>query len=160
MGQAALKLDGYERGNISQLAEMFDLDRASVRKRINEAGIEPVEEKAKEKIYELTPRLVGLLGDVKSPLSEAKLRRETAEADLKELLLAQKRGELVAMVEVTEIVQRIVKTLYEEYVVRQPKRIGGQLVKAKTIAAVKKTLKTDSDRIMKTMRTNFERFIS
>jgi hypothetical protein len=44
------------------------------------------------------------------------------------------------MGEVTDIVQRIVSTLYQEYTVRQPKRIGGQLVKAKTIAAVRKTL--------------------
>jgi hypothetical protein len=72
---------------------------------------------------------------------------------------AQARGELVPMHEVTDIVQRIVKKLYDEYAVRQPKRVAGQLVKAKTQAAVRKILKTDGDRVMKLVRTDFERFI-
>lgn len=159
MGQAALKLVDYERANISQLAEDFDLDRASVRKRIQEAGIEPIEEKAKEKIYELTPRLAAILSNIDSPLSEAKLRRETAEAEMRELKLAEMKGDLIPMIEVVDIAQRIASTLYQEYAIRQPKRIGTKLAKAKNVAAVKSILKSDSDKIMKSLRTNFARFI-
>jgi hypothetical protein len=75
------------------------------------------------------------------------------------LKLAEARGELVPMHEATELVQKIVGTLYQEYVTRQPKRIGAQLAKAKSIPAIKKILKVDSDRIMKQLRSNFEDFI-
>jgi hypothetical protein len=64
------------------------------------------------------------------------------------------------MSEAVEMVQAIVSTLYQEYTVRQPKRIAGKLAQAKNVMAVKKVLKVDSDRIMKGLRENFERFIS
>ncbi len=60
---------------------------------------------------------------------------------------------------VVEIVQAIVLTVYQEYTVRQPKRVATQLAKAKNVTQVKLVLKKDSDRIMKQLRENFEKFI-
>lgn len=147
MGQAALKLQEVPRANISQLAEDFELDRASVRKRIQEAGIEPVEERAKEKIYEVSPRLAAILSDVKSPLSEAKLRRETAEAEIRELKLAEMRGEMVPMAEVVERFQQGFVRFYKEFALHQPKRLAARLAKTKTAVEASRLLKTDTEKI-------------
>lgn len=159
MGQAALKLEAYERLNISQLAEDFDLDRASVRKRIQEAGIEPVEEKAKEKIYEVSPRLAAILSDVKSPMSEARLRKETADAELKEMKLAEMRGDLVPIADAIERVQAIVTKMYKEVALMMPKRVGPRCAKAKTAAEVTKIVKVEVGKIFAKLREADEDFV-
>lgn len=159
MGQAALKLVEHERLNISQLAEEFDLDRASVRKRIQEAGIEPVEVKAKLTVYELNQRLASILSDVNSPLSEAKLRRETANAEKIEMQNAIARGELVPIDKTIERVQSVMSKMYKEFTQMQPKRLASRLVKAKTAAEVSKVLKIDTDKIFFRLREHDEEFV-
>lgn len=152
MGQAALKLVEHERLNISQLAEEFDLDRASVRKRIQEAGIEPVEVKAKLTVYELNQRLASVLSDVASPLSEAKLRKETASAERLEMQNAIARGELVPMVEVVELSHKLHSLVYKQFVTNQPKTLATRLAKAKTTMEVTKILKADAEKFLKRLR--------
>jgi len=159
MGQAALKIVEHERLNISQLGEEFDLDRASVRKRIQEAGIEPVETKAKEKIYEVNQRLAAVLSTVKSPINEAKLRRETAAADKLEMQNAMLRGELVPMHEASEMIRSIVGKIFQELTAAQGKRIDAKLAKARTVIDVKKIRNGDNQMIMKRLRANFAEFI-
>lgn len=159
MGQAALKLVEHELMNLSQLGEEFDLDRASVRKRIQEAGIEPVESKAKEKIFEVNQRLAAVLSHVKSPMNEARLRKETAAAEKIEMQNAVARGELVAMHEVVEIVQSIVGKIFQELTAAQGKRIDHKLVKARTVIEVKKIRNGDNQRILKMLRANFQEFV-
>jgi hypothetical protein len=145
----------------SEIAKRCSLHRQTVASRLEDLGYEPDEERsnAKLKVYWFDDEMEFAVKSAKDTVSAVKIRDLRATAQLKELKLAEQRGELVAMAEATEMIQRIVKTLYDEYAVRQPKRVAGQLVKAKTQAAVRKILKTDGDRIMKLLRTNFERFI-
>ena len=63
------------------------------------------------------------------------------------------------MHETVELVQKIVGQVYQECTVRQPKRIAAKLAKAKNVTEVRKVLKADMNRIMKSLRENFERFI-
>jgi len=159
MGQAALKLVEHERLNISQLAEEFDLDRASVRKRIQEARIEPVETKAKLTIYEVNQRLAAVLSDVKSPMNEARLRKETAAAEKIEMQNAIARGELVDMSKAIERMQAVLTSLYKEFGVHQPKRLASRLAKAKTAAEVAKILKADNDKVFARLREKDSEFV-
>src|SRR4051812_37453083 len=96
---------GHERRNVSQLAFRFDLDRGTVRKSLQDAGIEPVSEKAKEKLYELTPELIEVLEQADKLLDEAKLRKETAVARQNEIKVAVLEGELAPVGEFTDMVQ-------------------------------------------------------
>jgi hypothetical protein len=145
----------------SEIAKRCKLHRQTVASRLEDLGYEPDPDrsKPKSKVHWFDDEMEFAIKSAKDTVSAMKIRQLRADAQLKELKLAEQRNELVPMVEVTDIVQRIIKTVYEEYVVRRPKRIAGQLVKAKTVAAVKKIEKTDSDRIMKLLKKNFERFI-
>lgn len=162
MGMAARKIESktaFERVNISILAMRYNLNRETVAKRLREAGIEPVEVKSKEKIFELTPGVTQVLERRNEALEEVKLRGETARTELAEIKVRQASGELVPMADAVELVRNIVLAIYQEFTVRQPKRIAPKLAKSKNVTEVKKVLKADTDRIMKNLRENFERFI-
>jgi hypothetical protein len=162
MGQVATakKPDG-EWLSISEIAKRCNIHRQTCTSRIEDLGYEPDEGRStpKNKVYFFDDEMEFAVKSAKDTVSAMKIRQLRADAQLKELKLAEQRAELVPMAEVTDIAQRFIKTFYEEFTVRQPKRVAGQLVKAKTQAAVRKVLKTDTDRIMKLVRTNFERFI-
>ena len=146
--------------SISEIAKRLKLDRATVRTRLEDLGYQPDESSTpKLQLYAFDDEMEFAIKAAKDTLAAMKIRQLRAAAVKLEMQNAQARGELVPMSEATDIVQRIVKKLYDEYAVRQPKRVAGQLVKAKTQAAVRKILKTDGDRIMKLVRTDFERFI-
>lgn len=160
MSQQALKIEEQAPLlSISAIAKKCGIDRATARTRLDQLGYEPEVEKAKEKLYRFDDEMEFAVKAAKDTVSAMKVRDLLATARLKELKLAKEAGELVPIGEVTEIVQAIVSNVFQEYTIRQPKRIGGQLVKAKNIAEVKKALKSDSDRIMRSLRANFENFI-
>jgi hypothetical protein len=131
----------------------------TVSSRLDDLGYEADEERssAKNQVYWFDDEVEFAIKAAKDSLAAMKIRQLRAQSEKIEMQNAQARGELVAIGEVTDIIQRIVSTLYQEYAVRQPKRVAGHLVKAKTQAAVRKVLKTDGDKIMKLLRTNFER---
>ncbi len=145
----------------SEIAKRCKLHRQTVASRLEDLGYEPDPErsKLKSKVHFFDDEMEFALKSAKDTVSAMKIRQMRADAQLKELKLAEQRNELVSIAEVTDFAQRFMKTFYEEFAVRQPKRIALQLVKAKTQAAVRKILKTDTDRTMKLVRTNFERFI-
>lgn len=165
MGAAALKVNSEPANgewlSKSAIAKRVKLHVQTVTSRLEDLGYEPDEDRStpKNQVYWFDDEMEFAIKSAKDSLTAMKIRQLRGQAEKIEMQNAQARGELVPMGEVTDIIQRIVSTLYQEYSVRQPKRIGGQLVKAKTIAAVRKTLKTDGDRIQKMLRTNFERFI-
>ncbi len=157
MGMAARKRPPepvYEYANISELSRRFALDRATVTKRIRAAGVQPVDVKAKEITYALTPDLIEALEAVNEQLEEAKLRELIAKADIAEFKAKQIEGELVVMSDVVERVQTIMSHLYKEFALHQPKRLAKRLVKAKTVAEVTKLIKLDTERIFGKLREN------
>jgi uncharacterized coiled-coil protein SlyX len=145
--------------NKSQLAKRFDLDRATVTKRLDANAVEPVESKSNEALYELTPRVAGILAKVDSAFDEAKLRKETAEAELREAKVAVIRGDLVEAAKVMDRVQTIMTALYKEFAQQQPKRLAARLAKVKTAAEVTKLIKADTDKVFSRLRENDEEMI-
>lgn len=145
--------------NISQLAFRFDLDRATTRKRLKEAGIEPVEEKAKEKLYELTERIASILDQADAKLADAKRRDIEAAAKLKEIKVMEAEGELAPVGEFIDAVQKIFNQMYQEIAVRQPQRLGGKLAKAKTSAEASAIIRADTAKIFATLRSDHTKFL-
>lgn len=162
MGEPAKKLE--PKGELiskREIAKRCKLHVQTVSSRLDDLGYEPdASATEKNQVYWFTPEMEFAIKAAKDEFAATKLRGMRADAETKELKLAQQRGELVQMSEAVEMVQAIVSTLYQEYTVRQPKRIAGKLAQAKNVMAVKKVLKVDSDRIMKGLRENFDRFLA
>lgn len=162
MGQAAVKIEEPESNllSISAIAKQLKLDRATVASRLDDLGYEADESStAKNKLFHFDEEMEFAIRSAKDTVSATKIRDMRASAKLKEMKLARELGELVPMHEATELVQRLVSTIYAEFTVRQPKRIGPKLAKAKNLTTVKQILKADTEKIFKSLRENFERFI-
>jgi hypothetical protein len=147
--------------NESEIAKKVKLHRQTVAARLDDLGYEPDPErsKVKLKVYWFDSEMEFAIKSAKDTVSAMKIRDLRATAELKEMKLAEQRGDLVSVAETIEIVQRIVGKMYQEFTIQQPKRIAAKLAKAKNAAAIKKVLKADTDGIMKNLRQNFERFI-
>ena len=94
--------------SISQLAEMFDMDRATIRKKLK--ALQPFKVEAKRTLYEVPPAARLILGldaeteNIDQRLIEEQLRYEKARADKMILEVEQRRGEVVPTSEVARIV--------------------------------------------------------
>jgi hypothetical protein len=160
-GVAATKPNG-EWLSESEIAKRCKLHRQTVAARLEDLGYEPDPErsKPKSKVHWFDDEMEFALKSAKDTVSAMKIRDLRATAQIKEMKLAEARGDLVPVSETIEIVQRIVGKIYQELTVQQPKRIAAKLAKAKNAATIRKVLKTDTDRIMKDLRQNFERYIA
>lgn len=154
-----VSLPEFERLSISALGQRFDLDRATVRTRLREAGILPVEEKAKEKLFELTPRLYALLDETDTKLAAAKLQKMLADARIAEIKAAEAEGDLVPAGEFLDVVQKVFGGLFQDLAVRQPARLANKLFKAKTVSEVSAILRTDTTRRMEMLKTDWARYL-
>lgn len=161
MGAVALKKEnGPELLSISEIAKRLKLDRATVRSRLEDLGYEADPSSTpKLQLFAYDAEMEFAVKAAKDSLTAAKIRDTRATYELKELKLARERSELVAMSDAIDDMQKIVSWLYQEFTVRQPKRISPKLAKAKNVTAVRKILKTDTDTVMKNLRQNFEKFI-
>ena len=163
MGAAAKKLEPITPELLStfEIARRVGIDRVTAALRLDELGYEPdPSSTANRKRYPFDDEMLMALKQARDTISATRIRDMRAAAQTKEFKLAVMREEYVPMEEVTDIVQRIVSNIYQEFTVRQPKRIAGKLAKSKNVPEVKKTLKADANRIMKNLRENFERFIN
>lgn len=161
MGQAARKLKQIQLLSISEIARRCGINRATASARLEDLGYEPdaSSNRKNQKLYPFDDEMQLALRSARDTISATRIRDMRAAAQTKEFKLAVMRQEFVPMEEVTDIIQRIVSNIYQEFTIRQPKRIAARLAKAKNVPAVKKALKADADRIMKNLRENFERFL-
>ena len=145
----------------SEIAKQTKLHRQTVAARLEDLGYEPDEERSnpKKKVYWFDDEMEFALKAAKDTVSAMKIREMRARAERIEMQNAQTRGELVVMSDAIDDMQKIISWLYQEYTVRQQKRIAAKLAKAKNVTAIRKILKTDTDTIMKNLRQNFEKFI-
>ena len=146
--------------SISQIAFRFNLDRATVRKRLQKAEIKPDSDKEKEKLYLLTPELEQIVTEFFDDLDATKLRKLDAEADLKEIEVQKRRGELASAAEFTEIVQQIFGTLHKKLAVQLPKRISLRLSKAATQAEISTLLTQEITKEFSNLRQNHKAYLS
>lgn len=145
--------------NISELAQGFNLNRETVAKRLRLAGIAPVEKKAKETLYKLDARLEEILIAADADIEAERLRKISAEADLKEMQAQQLRGELAPVSEFQEIVQALFGGLYKEIAVRFPKKVAARCARAKTAAEAAALLQQQLNGIFLAIRNDFSAFL-
>ena len=161
MAQTAKKIEPMSQLlSISEIAKRLKLHRQTVSQRLDDLGYEPDESStAKNQLYAFDDEMEFAVKAAKDSLTAAKIRELRARTEKIEMQNAKERGELVPIGEVVDLSQKLTRSLYDEYAMRIPKRIGGQLVKAKTQAAVRKIFKTESDKVFKLIRANFKRYI-
>ena len=155
--KAAPKEEAEELYNISRLAEYFELDRATMRRRLEDAGVKPVKKLAKETRYRLEDAEAAMQEDDAKDLVQ--LRKLDAEASLKELELARARGEVLPRKEVEDQVQRLFSAMYQRVCVRFPREIGAQLFKADTTTQLTTTLQRSLQSIFNELRTDHSRYL-
>jgi hypothetical protein len=144
--------------SISALARRFKLDRATVRTRIEKAGIKAIEEKVKEKLYVLDERLESVLSE--DEMEAAKLRKTEAEANLKEIEVRKKLGEYASVSEFTEIIQRMMSRFYSKTVVDMPRKLATKLHNANSSAEVAELLKNELIKEWKNLRDEYSDYIN
>lgn len=143
--------------SISALARLCGRDRATVKKCLKE--IEPVEERAKEKLYALHEAIPAIIAGADAEMDEAKLRKAQAEAELKEINLQRERGEVVEVKEVRNYAQTLVQGIHQRIAVRMPREIAPQLYKAEAPAQITETLQHELGRIFNELRDDHKRFL-
>jgi hypothetical protein len=143
--------------SISALSRKFKLDRATVRERLENAEIEPVQTKAKEKLYLLDDVEIALS---QSEMNEAKLRKLDLEADIKELEYKIKSGEFASVAEFTEVTQAIFSRLQKKLAVQLPGRIASKLHNANSSADVAAILKNEIAKEFDSLRENFQKYLA
>jgi hypothetical protein len=137
--------------SISKLAARFELDRATVRKRLAAAGINPRKETKREKLY-LAAEVEPFLSNTGDPLDAARLRKLEQESDLLDLRLQRERGELVSVSEVGDEIQEIFKRLYQRLAVQYPREIAAQLYKAESPGQITDIMRHDMGRFFNEIR--------
>lgn len=161
MGLAAKKIDnGPELLSISQIAKKLKLDRTTVAGRLEDLGYEQDPSSTEKlKLFPFDPEMEFALKSAKDTVSAMKIRDLRATAQLKEMKLKEQMGELVPMADAVDDMQKIIAWLYQEFTVRQPKRIAPKMARAKNATAIRTILKADTDAIMKNLQKNFEDFL-
>jgi len=147
--------------SISEIAKRVKLDRATVRSRLDDLGYEPdPSSTAKNQLYPFDGEMEFAVKAAKDTLTTAKIRDMRATYELKELKLAEARGELVPMAEVIDLSQRLVGAMYKEFAIHQPKRLAARLAKCKSAAEASKVMKSDTEKFMAKLRGNFEEVLT
>lgn len=162
MGAAALKLEPEgEWLSESEIAKRCNLHRQTCAARLEELGYDPDPERSteKKKVHWFDEKVKFEILAAKDSLAAAKIHGLRIDNELKQIKLAEARSELVSMASATEDLHKVLTWLYQEFTIRQTKRVAQKLAKAKNIVAVRKILKTDTDTIYKNLRLNFEKFI-
>lgn len=151
--------DEPKRLNLSQLEFRFNLNRATVRKRLRNAGIEPVEEHEKEKIFLLDEELIECLKATEEDLDEVKLRKERAAARLQEHKADVAEGIVVSVADIKHYLHGLFAALHAECTVALPRRVAAKLARAKTAADVYAILTPEIDRLFAEIRTDHKKFM-
>lgn len=149
-----MKQQAEELLSISKLAERFELDRATVRKRLAAASVAPRRETKREKLYAVA-EVEAYLSNVGDPLEAARLRKLQQESDLLELRLARERGELVSAQEVGDELQEVFKRLYQRLAVQYPREIAQQLYKAESPGQITDIMRHDMGRFFNEIREDY-----
>jgi hypothetical protein len=145
--------------SISKIAMRYSLDRATVRKRLEDAEIKPVSESAKEKLYEVNKELEAALMAQSRPIDAAKLRKENAEAELREIKLAEAKSEMFPVAEFTAAVQSIFGNLHKKTCVHLPKTLAKRLKKAKSETEITRILEKEYAAVFNELRENYKKFL-
>ena len=144
--------------NTSELARRSGLNRATVREKLEGKGIQPREEKSKEKLYDADEALRALQGDGTSGLRKAQTIKTATEAARAKIKLEKEKGELVSVQDVRADIQAIVSEIRRHFLTRAQAlapRLRGQKV-----ARIEAMLREDAEQFFGELRAEHEGYLS
>jgi DNA-binding IclR family transcriptional regulator len=144
--------------NTTELAKRSGLNRATVKTKLETKGVQPRQEKAKEKLYDADEALAVLQQDGTTGLRKAQTAKTAAEAARTKLKLDRERGELVSIQEVREDVQELVKRIHQHFAVTGPTVLAPQL-KGKKVSQVEAALKKDAEDFFNDLRATYKAYL-
>lgn len=151
--------DGIEILNTSQIAMRVGLNRATVRQRLLDLGVDPVERKAKENLYAFTDDLQEQLNSETKPLDLVKLRKETADAEMRELNLAKTKGEMVAVADFSAVVQQLFGAMHKKCAVQLPKQLAKKVANSKNESEIAKIVANSYAKVFDDLRSDYKKFL-
>jgi len=140
--------------SVSELAKRFQLDRATVTKRLEK--VKPVSEAANKKLYDIA-EVEDLLSE--DALDEAKLAKLNTERELKEHQLKVARGEYAPVDEFKDIVQRIFSNLHKRLAVQLPRKLTRKLLHANSETEINEILGSNISTVFDELRTDYKKFL-
>lgn len=155
MAQPATKIEPKgEWLSIMAIAKRCNIDRLTCARRLEDLGHEPNEERsnAKNKVFWFDDELQFEIKSAKDSLAAAKIRDLRATYELKELKLAEARGELVPYADALDYFQQMMQKNYKELRLQMPKRLGPRLAKAKTAAECSKLITAEVEKVFARLR--------
>jgi hypothetical protein len=142
--------------NTSELHRLTTLDRATIRQRLEEAGVKPKKELAREKIYDLHEALPALVRHMPptQTYNEARTKKTSASAMREMLKYQQELGEMVPIVDVRDYAYRFVKAIQDRFQLyaRENKT---SLRKERSDAALERRLLADFSKIFLTLKNDY-----
>jgi hypothetical protein len=145
--------------SISKIAMRCGLDRATCRKRLDIHAFQPAEVKEKEKLYLFDAAMEAALTESQDKLTDVKIRKETAAAQIAEIKVKQQMGELAPVGEFMDTVQRLFGAMHKEIAVRLPKQLAARLAKAKTPAETSRILSVSINKVFTDLRDDHQKFL-
>jgi hypothetical protein len=144
--------------NTTQLAKQSGLNRATVKTKLETKGVRPKEQKAKEKLYDADEALAALQQDGTTGLRKAQTAKTAVEAERVKLKLDKERGELVAIQDVREDVQELVKRIHQHFTVTGPPVLAPQL-RGQKVSQIEAALKRDAEQFFNELRATYESYL-
>jgi hypothetical protein len=150
------------RANKSQLHRATGLDRATITRRLDDAGVQP---KAKKKgagggtIYDADQALKVLTAGDRSGITDARLKRLNVAAAREMLKLKKERGDLLEYGEVRDVLQRIFNRLFQTITISYWRDNKRRLHRSKTADALEIAGRADMEKIFNDLRADFRRFL-
>jgi hypothetical protein len=154
------KKDDKKRGllNTSELARRSGLNRATVKTKLETKGVQPKEQKSKEKLYDADEALAALQHDGTTGLRKAQTAKTAVEAQRAKLKLDKERGELVPIQDVREDVQEIVKQIHQHFTVTGPPVLAPQL-RGQKVSQIEAALKRYAEQFFNELRATHETYL-
>jgi hypothetical protein len=144
--------------NTTEVAKAAGLNRATARQRLESKGVQPKEEKAKEKLYDADEALAAVGSDDKTGLRKAQTMKTAAEAGRARLKFQTEKGELVPIRDVRGDVQTIANRIYTHFMTRSatlaPKLRGQKVDRIEAI------LKQDAEQFFSALKVEHEGYLS
>jgi len=160
MGQAQQTDEFYGPLSIKAISERLQIDRSTVKKRLDQHNITPLQVKSTLKLYQFDEALEALLLEQDTKLTEAKTRKELAMAEEREIKVRMLREEVAPVSEFTEFLALFAGGLYQDVCVRLPKRLAARLAKATTASDCETLLFNEIHKEFQSARDNHTKYFS
>lgn len=144
-----------KRANKSELHRKTGLDRATITKRLEAAGVKPKVSKPKEEIYDADQALKVLSAGDRSGITSARLKRLNVASARELLKLKKERGELVSRPDALAEQTRIFTWLFKELSLRRRRAITNAVRKARTQKDAELIYAQAVTEVFNELRTNY-----